>query len=101
MSFLSTNTVKSTVNDAPKRLHNVRVDDMKVGGFDFSAGQFKDAKPHGSAFKGGPIQTSQLGDLAENKKRLAVSAAKKAAVAAAAATPAKRPKGKRGKKGTK
>lgn len=91
MTLLTTNTVRPTAVGKPQALRHVRAEDTKPKAFDFTAGQFKDARPHASAFGKGPLQTSQLRDMAENKKRLAASAAKKAAQAIAEAkAPAKR-----------
>jgi hypothetical protein len=90
MTILTTNSQKPA-QGTPIPLRHLRVDDTKPKTFDFDAGQFKEAHPHASAFKKGPLQTSQLREMAENKARLAASAAKKAALAAQAAKgPAKR-----------
>ena len=103
MTILSTNTHKPDGDDAPKPLRHIRMDDAKPKLFNFNAGQFKHAKPHPTAFGRGPIQTSQLREMAENKARLAASAAKKAAAAKLAAqgkpTPKKRRGGRKARKG--
>jgi len=92
-AIVSTNTVKPRTDDKSHPLRHVRVDDVKPAVFDFNR-QFKDEKkPHPSAYGHGPIQTAMLRDMAENKVRLAASAAKKAIRAAmpdAPLPPAKR-----------
>jgi hypothetical protein len=95
MPVLTTNQLKRPDEGKPIPLRHVRADDIKPAVFDLTGGQFKDAKPHPSAFGRGPIQTSQLRDMAENKKRLAVSAAKKAAAQAEAATVSRKGKAKK------
>ena len=95
--MLSTNTTKPADAGKQIKLRHVRADDVKPMGFDFTGGQFKEAKPHPTAFGRGPIQTSQLRDMAENKARLAASAAKKAAMAKQADAP-KPPAKRRGRK---
>jgi hypothetical protein len=98
MTLLTTNTVKPTAIGKPQALRHVRAEDTKPKAFNFDAGQFKDAKPHASAFGRGPIHTSQLREMAENKARLAASAAKKAARAAAALAAATVPAQKKARK---
>ena len=96
MTVLTTNTLKRGAEGKPFPLRHVRVDDTKPRGmFNFEAGKFKDAKPHASAFGRGPLQTSQMREMAENKARLAASAARKAALAA---RPEKAPAKSKGRK---
>jgi len=66
---------------------------IKPRGFDFSSPDFdifRQPKPKSAP---GWIQTSELRDIAENKRRLAASAAKKAALAAKAKAKAPRRRG--------
>ena len=63
---------------------------IKPKGFDFSSPDFDVFRQPKPKSVPGWIQTSELRDIAENKKRLAASAAKKAALAAKAKAPRRR-----------
>lgn len=70
MIFASTTKPKDV--DAPVKLRHILADQVKPKVFDFDRNRYKEMNPKRKP--GGPITTSQLGDIAAMKKRAEVAA---------------------------
>jgi hypothetical protein len=66
------NTIKPKADDAPVKLRHILADQVKPKVFDFDRNRYKEMNPKRKP--GGPITTSQLGDIAAMKKRAEVAA---------------------------
>jgi hypothetical protein len=80
--------------DAPVKLRHILADKVKPMAFDFNRNRY--AETHPKRKPGGPLMTSQLGDIAATKKRAEVAAIPD--VSAAKATPVKKKAGRPKKK---
>ena len=81
--------VKPGAGEAPRKLRHVLAAQVKPKVFDFDRNRYKEMNPKRKP--GGPITTSQLGDIAAMKKRAAAAAELAAARAKVAPAPAPAP----------
>ena len=84
--MIFSSNAKPKVDDAPVKLRHILADQVKPKVFDFDRNRYKEMNPKRKP--GGPLTTSQLGDIAAMKKRAEVAAIPDVVKAKAAPAPA-------------
>ena len=84
--MIFSSNAKPKVDDAPVKLRHILADQVKPKVFDFDRNRYKEMNPKRKP--GGPLTTSQLGDIAAMKKRAKVAAIPDVVKAKAAPAPA-------------
>ena len=69
--MLSTNTVKPKLDDAPRRLRNLKSEGIKTGPFNFDGNRYPNVAKRTPKHVPGGIFSNQLRDIAEAKARAA------------------------------